>query len=226
MPAPHKLDATVSEAIIGLPKHRVPSRSTAQAQMDQQPPSTPALSFATPDPSSQTKRTSLLQRATSWLGNDIMARVTRSSKLKATPISTPTKTVKAEADPDTPIASVEAPAGKKGGKGPYARKPRKQRQRDLEYKKKKRAQQMELKSEKLKGLKLDSAERKALRAGIHGDSTSEKLSDVVLEQRAEIARLKKKLNGDNKSSEETAATSPNASARAGTGGRRQRTTIA
>lgn len=136
-----------------------------------------------------------------------MARVTRSSKLKATPLSTPTKSpaATAKADPDTPIASVEIPAPKKDTKGPYARKPRKKRTRDAIYKKKTRAQALEVRSKKLGKLKLDPAERDALRAGVHGHIASKKMSDALLEQRAEIARLRKQLND---SSKEAPATSP------------------
>lgn len=134
-----------------------------------------------------------------------MARVTRSSKHKATPTATPTKSAKAHAD--TPIESIESATGKKDTKGPYQRKPRKNRSRDVKYKIKKRQQKSGGKREALASLDLTKAERETLRAGIQGNKTAQKLADVVLEQRAEIDRLGKQPNGNSKDSEELAVTS-------------------
>ncbi|CAN8105385.1 unnamed protein product [Discula destructiva] len=154
-----------------------------------------------------------------------MARVTRSSKLRETPTPSPIKKAKAKADPDTPIASVEAPPRKNNGKGPHTRKARKKRQRDVAYKKKKRAQHIQLKSSELDNLSLGKPERDTLRAGIHGDNTSLKLLELVLDQRVEIARLCLEVHGNSESVKETAAVSPN-SDRAETKKRRQTTTTA
>lgn len=177
-----------------------------------------------------------------------MARVTRSGKrIAATPTATPSKAAPEKIvidlvsdttntpntpnepgtpiDPDTPIASVEVPSLKKESKGPYARKPRKRRQRDVKYKNKMKAKGVGLQQEKLQKLKLPQPEREALRAGIHGPSTSQKLSSIVLEQRAEIARLRKQLQGDSKSSQEKATTSHTGSAAQAGTGKRQRKSI-
>lgn len=185
----------------------------------------PTLPSTPIPPDTPTNRTSFLQRAASWLDTDLMARVTRSSKrVETTPTATPSKAAAAKADPDTPIASVEVPAKNKDSNGPYARKPRKRRQRDIQYKKKKRAQGFELQREKVNKLKLPEPEHEALRAGIGSQTASQKLSSLVLEQRAEIDRLRKQLNGGSKTSEEKAAFTHNDSAPGGSG-RRQRKPI-
>ncbi|KAJ4418240.1 hypothetical protein N0V82_005715 [Gnomoniopsis sp. IMI 355080] len=138
-----------------------------------------------------------------------MARVTRSSKHKATPTPTPTSTPTkpAKADADTAIESVETATRNKDSKGPYQRKPRKRRSRDVKYKIKKRQQKSGEKRESPATLQFTKAERESLRAGLQGNENAQKLADIVFEQRAEIDRLGKQLKGDIKSSEDAAAMS-------------------
>lgn len=153
----------------------------------------------------QTRISSLHQTFLSY-GGDIMARVTRSSKQKATPspTQTPTKPVKTNAD--TPIKSVEKSPQHKNRvtKGPYQRQPRKKRSRDVSYKIKKRQQKARGKREALASLSLTKAQRETLRAELQGNNTAKKLADVVLEQQAEIDRLGKQLNRDIQTPEEPA----------------------
>lgn len=158
-----------------------------------------------------------------------MARVTRSSKHKATPTptptSTPTKPIKA--DVDTPIDSVEIANGKKDSKGPYQRKPRKKRSRDVKYKIKKRQQKSGERREALASLQFTKAEQESLHAGLQGNKNAQKLADVVFEQRAEIDRLGKQLKHDVKSSEDSAAISAPSNDSAQVGARhRQPKTVA
>lgn len=184
--------------------------STARLQMDHLPSSAHRQ---------RQDRISFLQQTLSSYGSDIMARITRSSKHKVTPASTPTKP--APADADMPIESIEAPTRNKESKEPCQRKPRKKRQRDANYKLKRRGRrQTQQNKAGLATLNLAAPEREK------GNKTSQKLADIVLEQRAEIDRLRKQLHGDTKSSEDSAAAaSPNDSAPSGLQ-RRQRKTIA
>lgn len=151
-------------------------------------------------------RISALQHGLLSYGSDIMARVTRSSKHKATPAPTPTKPAKADAD--TPLASVEAAPRNGDRKGPYQRKPRNKRQRDAIYKRKKRRQTPGG----------TGTERETARGRLPGNNkkTSKLLPEAISAQRAEIERLRSQLHGERlKSSETSAAASPNNSARAG-----------
>lgn len=131
-------------------------------------------------------------------GGDIMARVTRSSKHKATPTPTPTQTPTkpGKTDADTPLVSIETSTRNKDRvtKGPYQRQPRKKRSRDVKYKMKKKQQKSHGKREALASLSLTKAQREALRAELQGNKAAQKLADVVLEQQVEIDRLGKQLN--------------------------------
>lgn len=158
-------------------------------------------------------------------GSDIMARITRSSRYKTTATPTLTPTKPATTDADTPIDSVETAIRNKDSKGPYTRQPRKRRQRDAKYKIKKRTKQVEGKKEALGTLNLPNVEKETLRAGVHGNKTAQKLVDAILEQRAELDRLAKQLNGDSKNSQDSTAASSNDSAPIGSRQRQRKTIV-
>lgn len=159
-----------------------------------------------PGPQQHQNRISSLHRAFLSYGGDIMARVTRSSKHKATPTPTQTPTKPVKTDADTPIGSIETSTRKstrkndRVTKGPYKRQPRKKRSRDVKYKMKKRQQKSYGKREALASLSLTKAQREALRAELQGNKAGQKLADVILEQQEEIDRLGKQLNRDHQSS--------------------------
>ncbi|KAJ4387528.1 hypothetical protein N0V93_008123 [Gnomoniopsis smithogilvyi] len=169
---------------------------------DQSP--TPTDQLQLPRSQERQNRISSLPKSLLTFGGDIMARVTRSSAHKATPTPTPTKP--ADADADTLIESIETTTRRKDSQGPYQRKPRKKRSRDVKYKIKKRQLKSGEKREALDSLDLPKAEQESLRAGSQGNKTAQKLVDVVLKQRAEINRLEKQLNGDIQDSEDSAVT--------------------